>query len=84
MIAPMVVSDLEADPMLVGEILDEIMSALDLKQGTLAKKIGVSQGTISNTFFGKKRLRVEMQPARSNNLFFEFDISGAGNRIDGG
>lgn len=33
--------------MLVGEILDEIMSALDLKQGTLAKKIDVSQGTIS-------------------------------------
>lgn len=33
--------------MLVGEILDEIMSALALKQGTLAKKIDVSQGTIS-------------------------------------
>lgn len=33
--------------MLVGEILDEIMETLKWKQGALAKKIGVSQGTIS-------------------------------------
>lgn len=33
--------------MLVGEILDDIMDSLDLKQGELAKKINVSQGTIS-------------------------------------
>jgi hypothetical protein len=38
---------------------------------------GMSLWAQPKTFFGKKQLRLELQPARSPNLFFEFDIAGA-------
>lgn len=44
---------------------------------------GMSLWAEPKTFFGKKRLRVELQPARSKNLFFEFDIVGAEQVIRG-
>lgn len=44
---------------------------------------GMSLWAEPKTFFGKKRLRVEMQPARSSSLFFEFDITGAEQAIRG-
>lgn len=37
---------------------------------------GMSLWMQSDEFPGKKRLRVQLEPARSPNLFFEFDISG--------
>lgn len=37
---------------------------------------GMSLWMQSDELPGKKRLRVQLEPARSPNLFFEFDISG--------
>jgi hypothetical protein len=37
---------------------------------------GMTSWMQSDEFSGKKRLRVRLEPSRSPNLFFEFDISG--------
>jgi hypothetical protein len=44
---------------------------------------GMSLWAQPKTFFGKKRLRIELQPHRSRNLFFEFDITSAEQAIRG-
>lgn len=44
---------------------------------------GMSLWAQPKTFFGKSKMRLELQPARSQTLFFEFDISGAEAAIRG-